>query len=167
MILRTNMPGRTGAPALALTLTLTLTLTLALALALTLASAPAKADPVLPIDIRNGTECDISLSVAPHPGQVAAPAGQVARLLVTQPPAAVGSNSLYHLESVASAEGCDAHLAKPRMPWLLVRSPDGHFYVNPEDPAKPGEASAIGNGTPTLVFAGGKDAPITLSLTTE
>lgn len=127
----------------------------------------AQASPVLPIDIRNSTECDITLSVSPHPGEVAAPAGQVARLLVEQPPEADGSNMVYRLESVARADGCDAQLAEPRMPWLLVRAPDGSFYVNPGDAANPDHDSAIGDGTPTLVFAGGKDDPIKLTLTTE
>src|SRR5690554_3345660 len=88
-------------------------------------AAAAQAEPVLPIDIRNASDCDISISVAPHEGAVAAPAGQTARLLIDSAPQADGSNSVYRLTSKASAEGCDAKLQKPEAEWVLVRSPDG------------------------------------------
>ena len=130
-------------------------------------AAAARAEPVLPIDIRNATDCDIGFSVSPHKGQVAAPAGQVARLLVETPPEADGSNSVYRLGSKAIADGCSTALAKVEQDWVLVRDPEGDFYVNPADPAKPDKKSAVGDGTPAFVFAAEKKGPIRLTLTTE
>lgn len=127
----------------------------------------ARAEPVLPIDIRNASDCDISITVAPHPGAVAAPAGQTSRLLIETPPQADGSNSIYRLSTSASAEGCDAKLQKPAAEWVLVRSPDGSFYVDPKDPAAPDPASGVGSGTPTFILGAPKDGEIPLTLTTE
>ncbi|MEQ8348611.1 MAG: hypothetical protein RIB84_17440 [Sneathiellaceae bacterium] len=140
---------------------------LAAAAALSMLSVGALAEPVLPIDIDNRTDCDITFSVAPHKGQVAAPAGQVARLLVEAPPQADGSNSVYRLSSRSIAEGCDTKLAKVEQDWVLVRTPEGGFFVDPADPAKPDEKSSVGSGTPTFLFATDKGKPIALSLTTQ
>lgn len=134
---------------------------------LALPAVAAQAQPVLPVDIDNRTDCDISFSVAPHKGPVAAPAGQVARLLVEKPPEADGSNMVYRLASRAIAEGCDVKLAQVEQDWVLVRAPDGSFYVDPPDPAKPDAKSGVGSGTPTFLFTIEKDKPIKLSLTTE
>ena len=67
----------------------------------------------------------------------------------------------------AIADGCSTALAKVEQDWVLVRDPEGDFYVNPADPAKPDKKSAVGDGTPTFVFAAEKKGPIRLTLTTE